>query len=128
MEKNKLRKVSFYCSTSVNQIPLQKFDLIVANPPHFSSRNQFSSEFVEDQIIYDFGWEAHRLFFDQIANYMTDNSLIILQENNRGSVTDDFRLFIHQSDLHILKSIGDKGVLTSEDNFYFILLRKNKSR
>ena len=124
IRKNKLQNVKLYCSQSITGIPAQTFNLIVANPPHFSSRNFYANPNVQDQIIYDFGWEAHRLFFENISNYMNNDSLLILQENNRGSVTEDFRKVIEQSNLKLIESVGDKGFLTSSDNFYFLLIKK----
>ena len=65
-------------------MPKQKFDLIVANPPHFPNKNDWP-ELKERQRIIDENWNIHRDFFNNINNFMHLKSTLILQENKKTS-------------------------------------------
>lgn len=106
--------------------------LIVSNPPHFSERISFYENYPNDIRVYDLKWAAHKKFFEEIVSRMTNDSIIILQENNRGSTCSEFshlirELFLNYSEelpvLEISNVIDCKGYRTPNDHFYYLVLR-----
>jgi methylase of polypeptide subunit release factors len=61
----------------------ERFDLIVANPPHYLECPGDSNY---QRIAVDVDWQAHREFFANIGGYLNPNALILLQENQAGSL------------------------------------------
>jgi hypothetical protein len=95
--------VSIYLLKDLALLPKHEmFDLVVANPPHASvyevenllhdNRNRITS---------DINWEAHQNFFANIKNNLTDDGIILLQENHAGSTLEDFLPFIKNSGLKV---------------------------
>ena len=68
-------RVVVYRSDALEQIPdSERWDLVVANPPHFSERNA-------DIRIFDPGWELHRRFYASVASHMNPGGLVVMAEN-----------------------------------------------
>lgn len=113
---NKLdERVSVYQSDNLKDIPSpEKWSLIVSNPPHFID------QYEGDIRAYDPDWRIHREFFETVSSHLTDDGVIVLQENNRGSVVETFRQMIEQSGFEIVFTHGDYPNLTSDSSFYFI--------
>jgi methylase of polypeptide subunit release factors len=105
------------------------YNLIIANPPHFQSKLlQFEKH--KNQIrFYDFGWKAHKRFLNEVVSIMDSDSILILQENNKGSTCSEFSAMVSEASnkntqLLVERVIGCAGRMTSYDNFYYIVLRK----
>lgn len=94
--------VTTYVGDSISTIPTtEKWDLVVANPPHSSSREHWETlaremfannnqepwdeEMFENwaRLIVDEDWNSHINFFDKIKRYLSDNADIFICENNR---------------------------------------------
>jgi UDPglucose 6-dehydrogenase len=93
-QKNNLSdKVRFYCSSIVSGLPdHEKFDLVVANPPHVSDYFEFlknskmqgsSAEgfLSSSRMCVDHKYSAHKEFFKNIKKYLTEDGDVLLVEN-----------------------------------------------
>lgn len=84
--------VSFYIGDTLDCIPEQKFDLVVANPPHYCETSSHGQQILQNvpdyyhRIAIDENWQAHRDFFARIPKYLAEDGIIILQENQLGSL------------------------------------------
>jgi len=95
--------VSIYLLKDLALLPKHEmFDLVVANPPH-ASVYEVESLLVDNQnrLTSDINWEAHQNFFANIKNNLTEDGIILLQENHAGSTLDDFLPFIENSGLKV---------------------------
>lgn len=94
-ERNNLSdKVKCYISSVVSGIPEEeKFDLVVANPPHVSDYYDFLKNskmqgnrpeaFLSSaRMCVDHKFSAHKEFFTNIRKYLTDDADILLVENS----------------------------------------------
>jgi methylase of polypeptide subunit release factors len=113
---NKLdNRVSVYQSDNLTNIPAsEKWNLVVSNPPHFVD------QYEGDIRAHDPDWQIHKEFFATVGDHLADDGVIVLQENNRGSVVETFRSMIEQSGLQIVFTHGDHPTLTEDSSFYFI--------
>lgn len=76
-------RVTFYLGDSLSVIPTdQKFDLVVANPPHvpMSVEDAQQENEVDRRLIVDTGWNIHRAFFSKITSYLLPGADVILSE------------------------------------------------
>lgn len=96
--------VQVYESNCMDAVPRGVvFDLVVANPPHCPDTTP--SPGGHTQLIYnDVEWRTHRKFYRQIADYLSENGRVILQEDASQSSADDFRGMIEESGLEFLGS------------------------
>jgi len=113
---NKLSdRVSVYQSDNLKSIPRSEmWNLIVSNPPHFID------QYEGDIRAHDPDWRIHRNFFETVSDHLAKDGVIVLQENNRGSIVETFRPMIEQSGFEIFFAHGDYPTLTKESSFYFI--------
>jgi predicted RNA methylase len=112
-------RVSVYQSDNLKDIPRsERWNLVVSNPPHFVD------QYEGDIRAHDPGWRIHRDFFETIGDYLASDGVVVLQENNRGSVVETFRSMIEDSGFDILFTSGDQPTLTKESSFYFIGMAK----
>lgn len=87
----------------------QKIDLVVGNPPHWESIESAQPCFPFDikeyyhvpEILIDFEWNAHRSFFLNMKELLSDSGRILLQENKQGSDPEVFETMINDADLKI---------------------------
>ena len=76
--------VTTYNISSIKDLPNEeKFDLIVSNPPHFSSEVYWQEHIHHNlkQIYLDPNWSIHTDFFQHIKSHLSDDGVIILQES-----------------------------------------------
>ena len=113
---NKLSdRVSVYQSDNLKSIPRSElWNLVVSNPPHFID------QYEGDIRAHDPDWRIHRNFFETISDHLAVNGVIVLQENNRGSIVETFRPMIEQSGFEIFFTHGDYSTLTKGSSSYFI--------
>ena len=93
--------VSAYATGTVAGLPEhEKFDLVVANPPHFLS---CPGDANYQRIAVDQNWAAHQEFFENIGQHLLPGGIILLQENQAGSLNRelDFEPFIDAAGLEI---------------------------
>lgn len=98
-----------YVGSSLSCLPQGLlFDLVVANPPHYL---ECPGDDNYQRIAVDSGWQAHQDFFARIGQHLTPNGVILLQENQAGSLkgAEEFRPFIELNELKIQDSfISDR--------------------
>lgn len=116
-------RVSVYQSDNLKDIPSsEKWNLVVSNPPHFID------QYLGDIRAHDPDWRIHREFFATVSDHLAPDGVIVLQENNSGSVVSTFRPMIEQSGLDIIFVHGDYPSLTPESSFYFIVIGRKGSK
>lgn len=101
IEINRLAdRVDYYFGETLDCIPERKFDLIVANPPHFLD-HQGDENY--QRLAVDQNWTAHKNFFSKVKNYLDDDGIILLQEDQRGSKFGpmEFSSMIEENHLYI---------------------------
>jgi hypothetical protein len=105
-----------------DRVSVYQSDKIVSNPPHFVD------QYEGDIRAHDPDWQIHRDFFETVSDHLAEDGVIVLQENNRGSIVETFRPMIEQSGFEIAFTDGDYPTLTSESSFYFIGIVRRGSR
>jgi hypothetical protein len=75
-------RVVVYTSDALDQIPAaERWDLVVANPPHFLPQPAQTP----DTRMFDPGWDLHRRFYGSVARHMNPGGLVIMAESRGGS-------------------------------------------
>jgi hypothetical protein len=96
-------KVSIYLMRDLELMPDQEqFDLVVANPPHINVYEVI--ETVNDncnRITTDLNWESHKNFFKHIGNHLTEDGIVLIQQNHAGSTLETFLPMIEESGLEV---------------------------
>lgn len=113
--------VKAYCSFNFDNIPKQKFDLIVGNPPWFCI-DPFSKFYFDERLYKDEDWKSHKDFFSKAGQYLNDNGRIILNEHVWGSGPKLFEKMLDGSDLKIARSIKSK--VFKEEGWYLVVEKK----
>ena len=122
---NHLDNVSAYVCDRVGLLPEhERFDLVVANPPHFL---QCPGDDNYQRIAVDSDWAAHQEFFANIGQYLEPNAVILLQENQAGSLRreKEFEHMIQAADLEITDVFDSKQNYTPDHytQIYYIEIR-----
>lgn len=119
---NLLDKVNFYCTGFIDQLPNDcLFDLVVANPPHYDRPYINDNSRIAD----DSGWKIHKQFYNNIGRYLTDDAIILMQENEDGSKAEMFLDMINESDLHMKRVVKSPGHYISNPTLiYYIEVTK----
>jgi methylase of polypeptide subunit release factors len=90
-------RVTVYHSDSLDGIPSsEQWDLVVGNPPHFSDISPGELRFHDER------WSLHRSFFAAIGRFLKPGGIIVLLENNHGSIAETFRSMIEAAGLCIV--------------------------
>jgi methylase of polypeptide subunit release factors len=118
-------RVTAYTAESVSLLPkYEQFDLVVANPPHFL---ECPGNDNIQRIKVDVNWQAHRDFFVNIKQHLLPDGVILLQENQAGSLNreQDFAVDIAAAGLKITSVFNSKDYYTPDDHtqIYYIELR-----
>lgn len=101
VSNNQIDNVGAYATGQVANLPeTELFDLVVANPPHFL---ECPGDENYQRIAVDQNWAAHQEFFANIKQHLLPGGIILLQENQAGSLNreKDFELFIDAAGLEI---------------------------
>lgn len=108
---NNFDKVKSYHCDKISDIPIhEKFDLIVANPPHCmdSSGLKWALENkhmdledlpLHERLVIDTNWKIHEEFFSNITRYLNDNAELFISENHQHTTLIKF---IEEAGLKIL--------------------------
>lgn len=123
--------VTCYLGDSISSIPKsEKWDLVVANPPHVESRKEWEKHvrlsFAENnqepwddelfenwfRLVIDESWNTHVNFFSNLKNHLLPDADVFICENNRYKFLED----LFQQDFNIVKSepfhvLGKFGLL-----------------
>jgi hypothetical protein len=121
VRENKLEdRVTLYRSDGLADIPeTEKWDLVVANPPHFP-RPAGRGVITDDP-----GWKLHRLFYENIAIHLLDGGNIIFQENYLSSSESDFLPFFEPGGLSLVDSfMYNNPDSPAFDPYYYMWSRK----
>jgi len=90
------------------------FDLIVANPPTYKSQLWAHDNFENTpmqhwhRISYDKDWQAHQDFFRHVKQHLTQDGVILLQEQMMGSSVFEFEKFVDAGGLKIKSAFYEK--------------------
>jgi predicted RNA methylase len=108
-------RVAVYRSDNLKDIPpVEQWDLVVSNPPHFVDRSP-------GQLRYnDPDWSVHRGFFDSIARHLKPGGVIVLQENNRGSTPGTFTQMIADAGLVVTFVQDASDTVTDHDHMFYL--------
>lgn len=93
--------VGTYVCDSIGKLPQDVcFDLVVANPPHYL---ECPGDDNYQRIAVDREWTAHREFYQHIGSRLTQDGIILMQENQAGSIqgVEEFRSMIESNGLEI---------------------------
>lgn len=113
LENDLLEKVKVYISSTVSNIPdSEKFDLVVANPPHVSdffeflknsrAQNGNPEAFLSSaRMCVDHKFSSHKEFFKNIRKYLTDDADILLIENFDNPI---FKQWAHENGMKHVNS------------------------
>jgi len=111
-------KVTVYLSDNLKHIPSsEKWDLVVGNPPHFKC---ICTKKKSPEIIFlDKDWVLHRAFYKDVGKFLTDNGLLVIQENSLRSSVESFREMIESNGLAIV----DTPACKLDSRYYYIWAR-----
>lgn len=117
--------VTAYAAGSVSELPVsEQFDLVVANPPHFL---ECPGDSTIQRIKVDPDWAAHRDFFHNIKHHLTPDGVVLLQENQAGSLNreQEFAADIALAGLTITGVFDSNRYYTPNDHtqIYYIELQ-----
>jgi len=103
-----------------------KFDLVVANPPHWPSIDSAAKslgfdptqiDHIED-ILVDTDWESHKQFFINVKPLLAKDGRILLQQNSNGSTANDFKQMTLDAGLAI--SFTAQSEMYADKGIYYI--------
>lgn len=126
IKANRLTTVAGYATSTVAGLPdHEMFDLVVANPPHFL---ECPGDDNYQRIAVDQDWAAHQEFFENIGKHLLPGGIILLQENQAGSLNreQDFEPFIAAAGLEITAVIDSPQHYTPNHytQIYYIEIRQ----
>jgi methylase of polypeptide subunit release factors len=76
--------VEFHNAAQIADLPeVISFDLVVGNPPHYL---QCPGDANYQRLAVDQNWNSHREFYANIRQRLTDDGVILIQENQAGSL------------------------------------------
>ena len=112
-------RVSLYRADNLTGIPpSEQWDLVVGNPPHFDIAQSGELRFADE------GWELHREFFAAVGRFLKPGGVILIQENNQGSIPDTFRAMIEAAGLSLVAVHGDEPRVTPYTRIYYLAVMR----
>jgi methylase of polypeptide subunit release factors len=132
IEKNNLQdRVNFILSGDFANVPGdKKYDLIIANPPHFCV-DPYVAYYTEPRKYKDTDWQTHRNFFENVGKVLTDDGIIVLMENVWGSSPKTFEQMIEDNGLIITKHFNSmefpKDIWYMEIKKYGNIIKRSNS-
>ncbi len=120
IRENRLEdKVTVYLSDNLTDIPSsEKWDLVVANPPHFKS---ICTKKVSPEIIFlDRDWILHKEFYKNVGKFLKEDGALVIQENSLRSTIDSFKDMIESNGF----SIVGTPVCNLDSRYYYIWSRR----
>lgn len=93
-------RTDFFLGDSIGCIPARQFDLIVANPPHYL---ECPGDDNYQRLAVDTNWQTHENFFQNVSFYLARDGIILLQENQAGSLRGVYEFWdmIHNNRLEV---------------------------
>lgn len=118
-------RVNFVLSGDFANVPTdRKYDLIVANPPHFCV-DPYVSYYTEPRKYKDTDWLIHKNFFENVGNILSDTGRIILMENVWGSSPNTFEKMIKSNGLKINKHFN--SIEFPRDVWYMEIIKNDNT-
>lgn len=102
-----------------------QFDLVVANPPHFLHP---STDETVSRIESDPEWRVHQNFYANIAEHLTPDGIILMQENMVESTVESFDFYIREAGLKVTDWFKSPKWFKHPDEtcqIYYIEIRHN---
>ncbi len=119
IKENKLEnKVSVYLSDGLSNIPLkEKWDLVVSNPPHFSS---IEANYSPDGLlrVLDPNWKIHQNFYANVNKFLNPEASILFQEQIFGGIPAIHTQMILKNDLEVVDIFWYKKFNGPRDVFW----------
>jgi 16S rRNA G966 N2-methylase RsmD len=114
-------RVTIYESDGLADIPAdERWDLVVANPPHFPGHVEKSPRLVLD----DPGWQLHRRFFERVGDFLLPGASVVLVENSEGASPGEFLDMIAAAGLFHVRTLWYTGG-ASAAHLYFLWIKKS---
>jgi predicted RNA methylase len=111
------KRVTVYRSNNLDNIPAtEQWDLVVGNPPHFADGSAGQLRY------HDADWQLHQRFFEKVVCFLKPGGVVVLLENNNGSIADTFREMIEAAGLSIFFVHGCEDSRTPYPRIYFIAI------
>jgi len=127
-ENNFQNRANTYLIQEFDNIPdHEKWDLVVADPPHFCTDAEldFANEDGKRQVV-DLNWKSHEIFFNAVSGYLNPNADIYLFEGYYGSTPDTFNTMIDNAGLKIV-GVYDSTTHSMPYSYHYILHLKLKT-
>jgi methylase of polypeptide subunit release factors len=124
-EYNNLNNVRIVETGDISTLPSDiKVDLVVANPPHYDRHNSGDPD--QSRISNDLDWKIHESFYASIGKYLTDDGIILIQENEDGSKPEYFYQMISDNNLMVRQVIKSKEHYTTAPTliYYMEIVKK----
>jgi methylase of polypeptide subunit release factors len=120
--------INIYQGNRLDCLPsTKKFDLVVGNPPHWSSleaaNKSLNATNADEQInlLVDNNWEAHQDFFKQMKQLLSADGRILLQECSLGSSPNDFKEMITDAGFKI--TFVQESPMYKRNNIYYMEIK-----
>ena len=108
-------RVVVYRSDALDQIPeAERWDLVVANPPHFAEANPDTRQ-------YDPGWQLHRRFYAAVGRHMNPGGLVLMVENLDGSDPELFAEMIRAGGGEAIAVHPSTDIHGEPNDLYYLL-------
>ena len=115
-------KVNCFNVEGVKDVAASGFDLVVSNPPHFLNKCEWLTH-IDDRIYIDENWNVHREFYKNISTKMTDDGIILIQENALGSEPEMFEPMIKEARLKISDVFSMKEIKGNDKIYYLEVVK-----
>ncbi|MDQ3761155.1 MAG: methyltransferase [Actinomycetota bacterium] len=116
VQRNRLHdKVTFYLSDGLSRIPkTERWDLVVGNPPHYSSQLSSTPSLITD----DNDWRFHRRFYQEVGAFLAPGGSILIQESSEGSVPKDFLPMLADGGLDHIRTLWYREGVAGPSIYY----------
>ena len=115
--------VTTYCIDQIAKLPPKEvFDLIVSNPPHFSTEvyQQEVTKKNSKRIYYDLDWKIHHEFFQNIKKHLLPNGIILLQESAWGCNYTTFDSILNEFDLTVSNHYNACNLVVNDYPIFYL--------
>ena len=147
LEYNKITNAEVICENRVKNLTCDKFDLVIANPPHhricelykmydigwlkpnvYSPQNYKKAKKQIDKDKphrhFDFNWQTHIDFYQDIADYLEDGADLMMFENGQKSNPLHWEWGDLPKGLEIVQWVDSSHIPTLEDHYVLHLKYK----